>query len=171
LGGSIADVSRRFLDTLKPKVERYRAYLNIIEDQEFTSVAFYGWENGRAICIKSTFFKSLLANEIDVRQQVCPPSCDPFVSLGDGGVLTDWAARNPGIYDERTPLEVECLVRGAIAISSGDVGGSISVGKIDGAGLVWVSGKRGACQTGPYEQRAPLDADPPPCKLQARSSK
>jgi len=100
--------------------------------------------------------KSIIANEITVSQQICPPSWEPFVSLGDGGVLTDWAARNPSVYDERTPHEVECLVRGAVGISSGAVGGAISVAKIDGAGLVWVEGKRGACQTGPHEQRGRL---------------
>jgi hypothetical protein len=171
LDGSIADVSRRFLDTVTPKVEEFRAYLNIIEDREFTSVAFYGWENGHAVCIKSTFLKSIVVNEITVRQQVCPPSCDPFISLGDGGVLADWAARNPEIFDERTPREIECLVRGAVELSRGAVGGSISVAKIDSDGLVWVDGERGACQTGPYEQRTALEADPQPCKLQTRSSK
>jgi hypothetical protein len=170
-GGGIAEISGRFLNSITPKVEMFRHDLNIIADPDFTSVAFYGFEEGKAICVKSTFLKNRPEKEIAVSQKVCPPACDPFVSLGDNGLLVDWATRNPGIYDQRSASEVECLVRGAISISSGAVGGSISVARIDGTGLTWVSGKRGACQTGPYEQRTQLEPDPPPCSLVARARK
>jgi hypothetical protein len=170
-GGTIAEISARFLNSITPKVEAYRRHLNLIADADFTSVAFYGFENGRAICIKSTFYKTLSANEIGVSQKVCPPACDPFISLGGNGLLEAWAARNPGVYDQTSVREVECLVRGAITIADGKVGGSISVARIDASGINFISGKQGACQTGPYEQRTKLEPDPPPCGLVARVKK
>ena len=167
---TVSTTAERFEQAFKPLVTNYHARFLLRSpagDFGWDDVLFYGFESGRPTCIRKTLAFAPFSNEITVLNLACPPSCDPFITAPNMNppIVLNWANSHRKIYSLPPDRLVGCLIRGTIPLSHGEVGGAVSIARMDAHGLHFIS--QSGCERGPheYEDHPPLPADEPPCDL------
>lgn len=169
---TVFSTAARFEELIRPLMDSYhRTFVQTSPagDWGWDDMLFYGFDNGKPTCLRKTFIYSTQNTaQAGVINLSCPPSCEPFISAPNDGasLLLKWANAHPAVYKLRPEKLVGCLVRAAIPLAHGVVGGAVPIATIDTHGaLHWI--EKAGCPDGAHESdiHYPLAPDPPPCDL------